>query len=391
MRDPESAYSLVVGHGVRSMQTARPSNGRMPWLTSRLRLRQQVDQRGCHDRSGQRRRAGAEDQAAAARAQDRGVAAVLTAEALARPAPAAAANGDPVILGQLNTETSQTTITDPAFGGGALAVNATGGGGGNAIEASNLSGFGVAGDGLGAGVRGVSSTGDGVQGESTSHNGVYGQSGTTFSVVFTASGVHGITDSAGGAGVLGENASVSGAGVLGESLGAGGVGVSGTAAGGFGIGVVGKGGDTGVQGSGGGIGVQGIASGAGGIGVDGRSVSASGAGVLAENTAGGDALVVSGTAAFSRSGVLTVAAGKSSATQTGVALTSASLVLATLQQDRPGVWVRSAVPKLTASSFTVHLSKAAPARTIPWRGSWSTEDARKGRPTGTRNIWVACI
>jgi hypothetical protein len=44
-----------------------------------------------------------------------------------------------------------------------------------------------------------------------------------------------------------------------------------------------------------------------------------------------------------------------------VALTAASLVLATLQQDKTGVWVRSAVPNIPGSSFTVHLSKAATA------------------------------
>ena len=62
-----------------------------------------------------------------------------------------------------------------------------------------------------------------------------------------------------------------------------------------------------------------------------------------------------------RSGVLTVAAGKSSATVTGVALSSASLVLATLQQNLSGVYVRAAVPNTTGSSFTVYLSKAPSA------------------------------
>ncbi len=76
---------------------------------------------------------------------------------------------------------------------------------------------------------------------------------------------------------------------------------------------------------------------------------------------------MTGKAQFSRSGVLTVAAGKSSATHAGVALTSASLVLATVQQDRPGVWVRWAAPNVARSSFTVHLSKAVPARTrVAW-------------------------
>jgi len=105
---------------------------------------------------------------------------------------------------------------------------------------------------------------------------------------------------------------------------------------------------------------------ASGNGVHGVSGPA-GPGVLAENTAGGTALKVSGKAAFSRSGVLTVAAGKASTTKTGVALTSASLVLATLQQDRAGVWVRSVVPKVSTHSFTVHLSKAVSARTtVAW-------------------------
>jgi len=53
--------------------------------------------------------------------------------------------------------------------------------------------------------------------------------------------------------------------------------------------------------------------------------------------------------------------------QGGVALTSGSLVLATLQQNLSGVCVRAAAPNTTGSSFTVYLSKApsAPA-TVAW-------------------------
>jgi hypothetical protein len=135
---------------------------------------------------------------------------------------------------------------------------------------------------------------------------------------------------------------------------------------------VGSGTGHGVSGTGGasGNGVTGTGGGRGN-GVVGQAISTDGAGVLAVNFAGGTALQVAGKAAFSRSGVLTVAAGKSSATVTGVALTAASLVLATLQQDRAGIWVRSAVPNVTASSFTVHLSKAVPART---RVAWFVAD-----------------
>jgi hypothetical protein len=92
--------------------------------------------------------------------------------------------------------------------------------------------------------------------------------------------------------------------------------------------------------------------------VHGQATTAGGLEVLAENTVGGTALQASdrasfaGTTTFSRSGVLTVAAGTSKVAKTGVALTAASLILATLQQDVAGVWVRSAVPNVAGSSFT---------------------------------------
>jgi hypothetical protein len=78
-------------------------------------------------------------------------------------------------------------------------------------------------------------------------------------------------------------------------------------------------------------------------------------------SAGGPALKAAGPAVFSRSGILTVAAGKSSGTVTGVALSAASLVLATVQQNLSGVYVRGAVPNTAGSSFTLYLSKAPSA------------------------------
>ena len=266
------------------------------------------------------------------------LAAVLTVEALARPAPAAAANGDNVVLGSSNFETASTFITNSSADQTGLNVTCTG-------AASALLGE----------CAGTSGQGIGVFGSSNAGNGVYGQTGTSlFPSPLAGVGVQGITDNVSGAGVVGESIAAFGTGVLGNSL-AGGVGVSGTSSG------------VGVQGAGGITGVNGNSSKAGGTGVAGQATSATGVGVLADNTAGGTALQVAGKAAFSRSGVLTVAAGKSSATQTGVALTSASLVLATLQQDRSGVWVRSAVPNIAGSSFTVHLSKAvAASTTVAW-------------------------
>jgi len=50
-----------------------------------------------------------------------------------------------------------------------------------------------------------------------------------------------------------------------------------------------------------------------------------------------------------------------------VALTTASLVLATLQDNRAGIFVQAAVPNISGSSFTIHLSKAVSANTkVAW-------------------------
>ena len=70
---------------------------------------------------------------------------------------------------------------------------------------------------------------------------------------------------------------------------------------------------------------------------------------------------------FSRSGTLTIAAGEKSATKGGVALTAASIILATAQKDVPGAAIRSAVPNVASHSFTIHLSAALSAPlTIGW-------------------------
>lgn len=121
----------------------------------------------------------------------------------------------------------------------------------------------------------------------------------------------------------------------------------------------------GVVGTGGvsGDGVQGLGNGTG-SGVHGVGTG-NGIGVLAENLAGstaGIALKATGRTVFSRNGVLTAAAGHSTATMPGVALTPASLVLATLPQHAAGVYILAAVPNVAGSSFKVYLSKAGPAR-----------------------------
>src|SRR5262249_30657658 len=154
------------------------------------------------------------------------------------------------------------------------------------------------GSGLIAQVRG----GISVSSQSVGNEGVRGQSGiTASSVTRSHTGGHGITDS-----------NLDGA-VWGENVG-GGPGVKGTASGGGdGVG--------GVTVSG--LGVVGLSTGTG-TGVAG--LSDGGPGVLAVGAK--TALQVQGPAAFSRSGIVTVAAGKSSVRKSGIALRPASFVLA---------------------------------------------------------------
>jgi hypothetical protein len=131
-------------------------------------------------------------------------------------------------------------------------------------------------------------------------------------------------------------------------------------------------------------------SGSGVIGTSGAGVGVSGssggqAGVLGQNTgpgagvygasfsgtgvyaSGATALSVQGPAVFSRSGVLTVRRGRSSVSHTVIQLSAATLVLATIQNDLEGVWVRSAVPDPAGHKFTIHLNKAAPT---PVKVAW---------------------
>jgi len=196
------------------------------------------------------------------------LAAVLTAETLARPVPAAAADGNPVTLGQLNTETTLTEITNSTDNANTLRCSARGSG--DAVQAVSDSGAGVSGNsGPGVGVQGVTNNGTGVMGLSTS-----------------------------------------GIAMVGKSQGFG-DGVHGEAPLGIGVKATGK-----------------------------------------------TALQVNGPAVFNRSGIVTVAAGHSTVTNTGIALTAASLVLATIQGNVAGVFVQG-VTRVTGSSgsFTIHLNK----------------------------------
>src|SRR5215469_2959939 len=78
----------------------------------------------------------------------------VAAEALARATPAAAANGDPITMGQLNQASSNTAINNS---GGDTTFTALGTSGGTALEGDAVDGTGVSGSSLtGIGVVGTS-------------------------------------------------------------------------------------------------------------------------------------------------------------------------------------------------------------------------------------------
>lgn len=250
-----------------------------------------------------------------------GAVGVIAAEAVMKATPAQAADGDPVLQGRDNGPATGRTmvftannsefasLADPNSSKGSVGVYGHGGAAGVVGEGAFSNSPGVIGIGLNNG------------------DGVYGIGGSL------------------GSGVFGEGGPSGGPGVFG----------------------VAKNGGPGVQGAAqaNGDGVMGQAT--SGNGVHGRAITSTGTGVLAENTAGGTALEVAGPAVFSRSGVLTISAGKSTVTKTGVTLTAASLVLATLQQSRAGIFVQAAVPDVSHSSFTIHLNKAVSVNTkVAW-------------------------
>ncbi len=347
---------------------------------------------------------------------------VLGAETLLRATPAQAGLDGDVVLGDFNSSGSTTVISTGGSDQDALHLSA---GFGTALSAGNNSPGGTLNSNpavWGQGQNNPGLRGDtfysaaGVVGIGNNNTeGVYAQSGTTpgSSPGETRNGVHGVTNSPNDSGVVGENVgggfgtkgvttSATQAGVIGVNNGAG-VGVRGQSSGGTGvrgdsnsgggvegiaggsaIGVYGQGGGgggNGVQGYAGassavgvfgvnvfgGTGIVGASDAAGGIGIRGEGAAV---GIRAQVTGSGVALDVQGPAQFSRSGKVVIPSGKKTATVTPPGgLTSASLVMALMQNVTGGVMVKAAVPNPGAGTFQITLNKAplSPATaTVAW-------------------------
>jgi hypothetical protein len=251
------------------------------------------------------------------------------ATALARPLRTQAATDH---LVRLNNEDNTTVIEGRSehqagfsLSGGGVGVY------GYSESSTGVLGFSVAAKGVhdgsddGVGVYGGSLRGTGVEGGSGTVNGVQGSSQSS-----TASGVYGDGTYAGGYGVAGRTNAPSlgvnnqyAAGVLGENI-------------------------------------------ATGVGVWARS--AHGVALYADAVnANAFALRANGVSQFKRSGRPTILAGHSSVSRSSIRIDPGTLVLASLQQDRPGVYVRSTVPNAASDAFTIRLNKAVTSDTkVAW-------------------------
>ncbi len=101
----------------------------------------------------------------------------------------------------------------------------------------------------------------------------------------------------------------------------------------------------------------------GGEGIAVKAITKNGAALYGE-AVGGYALQAQGVTHFSRAGMVTISLGRASKTFTltghGNYITAQSFVVATIQGDVAGTWVRACAVNEDANSFTIRLNKAAP-------------------------------
>jgi hypothetical protein len=229
-----------------------------------------------------------------------GGAAALAAQA-ALPLSAVAADPNDVVLGTANASTAPTSIANSTDGSDGFAVTSVG------------LGIGVAGTSSGtAGVRGISVDGSGAATTTAmAYTGAYG-----WSPAFP-------DDTGVGVGVWGDSA------------------------------------DWGVFGSGG-VGVYGW--GPNGVGVIGESGNTSTPAIIAFGaTDSSPALQVNGKVKFNRAGRKTIGAGKSSLVVTMAGVTTTSKILAVLNSNRSGRYVRAVVAG--SGKFTIYLNSSVSSST----------------------------
>jgi hypothetical protein len=276
-----------------------------------------------------------------------GGAGALIATAIGRAAPVSAATGDNVVAGQDTTAGAPTAVlSDQAVTDGIT---------GTALEGDSATGIGV---------LGVSDAPG--SGRSTGVVGLTGGEGALdANLNLDSVGVYGFSDDdAASAGVWGDT--FQGIGVVGTGdfgvLGVGSVGAIGQASDSSGSGVYGFSGDLASDEAAPfpapGTGVVGYAGAGGSTGVRGHAFAGSTYGVYASaaNSTTQYALFVSGKVRLSRSGRVAVSSSATSKAVSMTGVTTSSYVVATLQTNVSGCYVRAVVP--STNKFTIYLSKA---------------------------------
>jgi hypothetical protein len=313
--------------------------------------------------------------------------------ALGRPAPAAAATGDPITAGQQTTATLRTTLVQQnslepgleVYGGANFARPAIVGSSDMSVgvEARGMTGLiGVSGGDavapvakigvygyanqdanaravygkslLGTGVWGNSDTGRGLFGRSTAGTGVSAQSDT-------GRAMYGTTGAPDKTAILGQNTNGGGSGVQGMA----GTGVPPAPEA-----------QTGVFGS---ASISELSNGVTGRSVAGTGVwgdTNTGVGVVATGqqvdswglyAAGGIAMVVQGPAFFSESGKTTITSGSSATVTVPSGIGPDSVGFATLMTNRAGIWVRAVTTNETNGTITIYLNTNVPgSTTVGW-------------------------
>ena len=272
-----------------------------------------------------------------------GGAGAMVAASLGRAAPVAAADGDPVALGEGTTATDNaatavTLVNSTADGIGAISANRTG------VIGRSVTSLGSGGRSTGV----IGSTGD----------------GTDLAANTDATGIYGYADdSNAAAGVWGDT--IQGTGVVGTGVwgvyGTGDTEIVGDVEGAA-VGVYGFAGDQAILEPPASTGVVGMAGAGGGTGVRGHAAFGATTGVWASAFSSSQtALYVGGKLKLSRSGRVSVGSTSTSKKVTMGGVTTASYVIATLQTNVSGLYVRAVVP--TTGSFTIYLSKA-PGKTV---------------------------
>jgi hypothetical protein len=287
-----------------------------------------------------------------------GALAAVVAQAVGRPIPARADNGDPVTAGQETTATGTTT------------VNTTSGYGLYGISSGTGQAAGLVGHATGDAVGVIGRSGSGGVVSAAAHTGVQGYS----DVDADSAGVYGssplgagvVADSVSGVGLQGTTQSSTNPGIRGRSLGdsTGVFGYSGlippppaqakTGVYGYAVQDVLARGVTGRSAAG--RGVNGLAT--SGRGVHGQATSGIGGYFT---TTSGTALQATGPVRFSSSGLATITLGSRNVTIfPGIDLTAGSKILAMLQTDPGGTTtVQRVAVDSVADSFTIYLTANA--------------------------------